>query len=460
MPLDRMNLDQRPDPFAADARETAIDAYIYGYPLVLMDVTRRALTNVSSPRESGAPMNQFCNRRTFADPNSTTVVSPNADTLYSFAFLDVSVEPIILSVPEMGSRYYLMQLMDAWSNVFASPGTRTTGNGEAHFAITGPRWNGSLPPSIQQLQSPTAVVWVVGRTQTNGKEEYAVVHAIQDQYRLTPLSSFGKRYVPPRSVPVDFHVNTATPPPDQVATMSAQTFFSRLNSLMKPNPPAEADLSLIKRLSRIDVGPGLKFDLYSHDDSFVRAIEGGAIEAQVRIISEARKGRGETRNGWQFVTNVGRYGTDYLWRAVVAYIGFGANLPEDAIYARATMDAGRKPLHGSARYEIRFERGQLPPVRAFWSITLYNEKQFFVANLLNRYAIGDRDHLTFNPDGSLSIYIQNQSPGRDRVSNWLPAPHGIFNLFLRLYWPKEEILNGSWSPPPIEHKQAEVTRIA
>ncbi|HEX2329438.1 MAG TPA: DUF1254 domain-containing protein [Candidatus Angelobacter sp.] len=460
MPLDRINLGQRLSPSAADARETAIEAYIFGYPLVLMEVTRRTLTNVSSPRETGAPMNQLCNRRTFPEPSTNTVVSPNADTLYSFGFLDVSVEPIVLSVPDMGNRYYLMQLMDAWSNVFAAPGTRTTGNGKGDFAIAGPGWSGTLAAPLQQLQSPTALVWMVGRTQTNGKHDYSAVRAIQDQYKLTPLSSFGKRYMPPRNVPVDLHVDTTNPPPDQVSTMAAQTFFARMNFLMKTNPPAQDDLPLIRRIARIDIGPGHKFDLHTRDLSWVRAVEGGAIEAQVRIISEARKEHGETRNGWQFVTNVGRYGTDYLWRAVVAYIGFGANLPEDAVYARATMDAGRKPLHGSARYEIRFEKSQLPPVRAFWSITLYNEKQSFVPNILNRYAIGDRDHLVFNPDGSLSIYVQNQSPGRDRQSNWLPAPRGIFNLCLRLYWPKQEILNGSWSPPPIERKQAEVTRIA
>ncbi len=188
-------------------RSIAVDAYIYGYPLVLMDITRQVFTNVSTVGENTAPINQLGSKRTFPDPSLTAVVSPNADTLYSFAFLDLFKEPMVLSVPEMGNRYYLMQMLDAWTNVFASPGTRTTGNGKGNFAITGPFWKGKLPEGIQEIKSPTNMAWIIGRTQTDGKSDYAAVHDIQNKYKLTPLSSFGKQYAAPESMPVNPNID-------------------------------------------------------------------------------------------------------------------------------------------------------------------------------------------------------------------------------------------------------------
>jgi hypothetical protein len=442
------------------ARDATIEAYIFGYPLVLMDITRLALTSVSKPSENAAPINQFCNKRTFPDPTLTAVVSPNADTLYSFAFLDLVREPMVLSVPEMDGRYYLMQMLDAWTNVFAAPGTRTTGSEKSDFAITGPNWKGQLPKGIKEIKSPTGMAWVIGRTQTNGKSDYAAVNAIQDQYKLTPLSSFGKNYTPPESVAVNIQADTRTPPVDQVSRLDATSFFSRLNTLMKHNPPAPADAGALKRFAAIGVGPGLPFSLRTMDPSIATQVASSVAAAQARIIAEARKPHGDDRNGWEFMGEVGRYGANYLWRAVVAFIGLGANLPEDAVYPRATKDSDGQPLHGSRRYEVRFLKGQLPPVSAFWSITMYNDKQFFVPNPINRFAIGDRDKIEFNSDGSLTIYIQNESPGREKEQNWLPAPKDGFNLFMRLYWPKKEITSGSWKPPKIERKTAEIRRIA
>jgi hypothetical protein len=445
---------------AQQARDIAIEAYTFGYPLVLMDLTRLALTNVSKPSENAAPVNQFCNKRTFPDPTLTAVVSPNADTLYSFAFLDLVREPLVLSVPEMDGRYYLMQMLDAWTNVFASPGTRTTGSGKSDFAITGPGWNGQLPKDVKEIKSPTGMAWVIGRTQTNGKSDYAAVNAIQDQYKLTPLSFFGKQYTPPDNVAVNIQADMKTPPVEQVSRLDATSFFSRLNTLMKNNPAAPADAGALKRFAAIGVGPGLPFSLRTMDPSTAQQVANSVAAAQARIIAEARKPHGDMRNGWEFMGDVGQYGTNYLWRAVVAFVALGANLPEDAIYPRATKDSDGQPLNGSRRYEVRFQKGQLPPVSAFWSITMYNDKQFFVPNPINRYAIGDRDKIEFNSDGSLTIYIQNESPGREKEQNWLPAPKDGFSLFMRLYWPKKEITSGSWKPPKIERKTAEIRRIA
>ncbi len=441
-------------------RSIAIDAYIYGYPLVLMDMTRQVGTNVPRFGENAAPINQFGSKRSFPDATFTTVVSPNADTLYSFAFLDISKEPMVLTVPEMGNRYYLMQMLDAWTNVFAAPGTRTTGNGKGNFAITGPFWKGRLPEEIQEIKSPTNMVWIIGRTQTNGKSDYAAVHDIQNKYKLAPLSSFGQQYSVPDSMPVNPNIDMTTAPVDQVTRMDAVTFFGRLNALMKNNPPASADAEAIKRFAEIGIAPGRAFDLKDLDSSITQQIVGGARDAMARIFAAGKKPHGKNIGGWQFLPSVGRYGTDYFWRSVVALVGLGANLAEDAIYSRATTDARGELLTGANQYLVHFQKGQLPPVGAFWSITMYNASQFFVPNPIDRYAIGDRDTLKFNDDGSLTLYIQNESPGKDKETNWLPAPKHSFNLLMRLYWPKKEILNGIWKPPNLERKAAEVKRVA
>ena len=441
-------------------REVAADAYIYGYPLVLMDVTRQVTTNVPRPTEEGAPTNQLGNKRAFPDASFRTVVSPNADTLYTFGFLDLGHEPMVLSVPYAGRRYYLMQMLDAWTNVFASVGSRTSGNGKGAFAISGPRWSGNLPAGVVGISSPTDMIWIIGRTQTNGKNDYAAVHAIQDKYRLIPLSSFGRLHKLPGLARVNSSVDMKTPPVDQVAGMNATTFFNSLNELMKTNPPAHDDAQAIRRFTTIGVAPGKPFRLDRLDPSVAKEVENSIHDAQAKISAEANKPHGRNVNGWEFMTNVGRYGTDYLWRAVVAQVALGANLAEDAICPRATADSDGELLNGANRYEIRFQKGQLPPVDAFWSITMYDSRQFFVPNPIDRYAIGDRDKLKFDSDGSLTLYIQNQPPGEDKEANWLPAPPDSFNLIMRLYWPREEVIEGDWKPPRIELKEAKARQIA
>jgi hypothetical protein len=441
-------------PSKDEALSIAEEAYIFGYPLVLMDVTRSAMTAV--PKASGhkAPMNQFIHMEAFPDPSMTDVVSPNADTLYSTAWLDVSLEPIVLSLPEMGDRYYLMQMMDAWTNVFASPGTRTTGTDKQDFAISAPGWKGKLPQGLQPMPTPTNMVWILGRTQTNGKEDYSAVHNIQKQYKLTPLTSWGNTYSPPDNVPVEKQVDTKTPPVEQVARMDAVTFFGRLNALMKTQTPTAADNAAMKRFAMIGIAPGAAFDIRKLDLEVVEGLNESINGARTKIAEELKTGIGKNVNGWDVVLNVGRYGTNYLFRAAVAMFGLGANLPEDAIYPRAAKDADGQLLTGSNRYTIEFPKGQLPPVGAFWSVTAYNSKQFFEENPVKRYAIGDRDKLKTNRDGSLTLYVQHESPGADKESNWLPAPKDQFNLVMRLYWPNKEILDGAWQMPPIRREGA------
>jgi hypothetical protein len=433
-----------------EAAKIAEDAYVFGYPLVLMDVTEAVSTAVPKPEGTRAPINQFAHVRAFPDATYTDIVSPNADTLYSLAWLDVAKEPVVLSVPEMGKRFYLMQIMDAWTNVFADPGTRATGGGKGAFAIVGPGWAGALPKGVKELKSPTNTVWIVGRTQTNGKGDYPAVRTIQDQYQLTPLSAWGKGYTPPGNVPVAKGVDAKTPASEQVAKMAPAKFFARLNALMKDNPPAAADAAALKRFAAIGVAPGKPFDPAKLDPAVAKGVERGARAGREKIVAEAKKPFGKVVNNWSIMTaGIGRYGTDYLFRSVIALVGLGSNLPEDATYPLTRVDAEGKALTGANRYVLRFAKGQLPPVGAFWSVTMYNAKQAFVANPINRYVIGDRDKLRFADDGSLTLYVQHESPGKDKESNWLPAPRDEFNLVMRLYWPSREILNGTWRPPAV-----------
>ncbi|WP_013323775.1 DUF1254 domain-containing protein [Gloeothece verrucosa] len=431
------------------AFQLGVEAYIYGYPLVLMEVSKALLTSVATPEGMKAPINQFAHLRAFPDASFTAVVSPNSDTLYSSAWLDLSNEPMILSVPDTAGRYYLMPMLDAWTNVFASPGKRTTGTGKGDFAIVAPGWTGELPEGVQKIPSPTSLVWIIGRTQTNAKADYEAVNAIQNQYQLTPLSQWGKPYQPPTSVPVAKGIDLQTPPVEQVKNLDAATFFKQMSSLMKNNPPAPEDLEMVEKLAKIGIVPGEDFELQSLTPSVIKGLSRSVQAAHEQVVAAGSSPKAEVKNNWLMTYNLGSYGTNYLHRAGVAWVGLGANLPEDAIYPLTRVDEAGNPLTGENRYVIHFECDQIPPVNAFWSITMYNNQQFFVDNPLDRYAIGDRDHLTYNQDGSLDIYIQHSSPGKDQQSNWLPSPQDDFNLILRLYWPKAPVLNKLWSPPPV-----------
>jgi len=434
------------------ALEAGVEAVVYGLPLVIMDITKAKATNVPKPEGFAAPVNQFVNVRSFPDASFNDVVRANVDTLYSSAFLDLAAEPIVLSVPDTRGRYYLMPILDAWTNVFASPGKRTTGTKAGNFAITGPDWKGTLPPGVKELKSPTNMAWILGRTQTNGPADYPAVHAIQDGYKLTPLSSFGKRYVAPQGK-VDPDVDMKTPPVEQLQKMSAETFFDRLATLLKANPAPASEAPILEKLKAIGVVPGEKFELAKLDPITAKGLE-KSVEVALEKLQAASKESGASVNGWRVLPMIlGNYGSDYGVRAVVALIGLGANLPQDAVYPSAFVDADGRPFDGANRYVIHFDKGATPPVDAFWSITLYGEDSFFVANPINRFAISSWMPLKKNADGSVDIYVQHASPGKDKESNWLPAGEKAFNLTLRMYWPKEKppsILDESWKPPAVK----------
>ena len=447
-------------PSAADKEKAGlaagVEAVVYGYPLVIMDVTKDKTTNFAGPVAFGGPLNQFANVRAFPDASFKDVVRANVDTLYSSAFLDLGPEPIVMSVPDTGGRYYLMPMMDAWTNVFASPGKRTTGTKAGNFAITGPGWKGALPAGVTEVKSPTNMVWIIGRTQTNGPQDYAAVHKIQDGFKLVPLSKFGKPYTPPPGK-VDSSIDMKTPPVEQVARMTTEQFFNRLAMLMQDNPPPASEAPILAKLAKIGIVPGRKFDPSKLDPAVAKGLS-QSLPAALSKLNESSSKTGAPVNGWRVPPMIlGRYGSEYGVRAVVALVGLGANLPEDAVYPSVYVDADGKPLDAANRYVIHFSKDQTPPVHAFWSITMYDPHSFFVPNSMNRYAISSWMPLVKNADGSIDIYVQATSPGKDKEANWLPAPaSGAFNMTMRMYWPNEKapsIIDGSWKPPVVKEVQ-------
>jgi hypothetical protein len=420
-----------------ELRQIASEAYIYLHPLVTMDITRRV---------QNQPTNALDHRRAFPDASYRNVVRPNFDTLYSTAWIDLSGGPVAIRVPPSQGRYYLLQFLDMWTDSFAIPGTRTNGSEALAAALVPPGWSGKLPEGLARIDAPTTRVWLIGRTQTNGVADYAAVHAFQDAMRLKPIgeprSTSGTVQEPP--------INLAIPPKIQVDAMSPLEFLEYGAHVLRSTRPHDTDWSQLERLKRIGIGPSLKFapDKLSKEQN--GAVAAGVADAR-RALTTREAGINPASNGWAYGTeSVGVYGNAYLKRAIIARRGLGANPPEDAVYMHAYSDIRGQMLQGGRSYSLRFEKGQLPPADAFWSVTLYDGEGFPVANPIGRQALGDRDPLRFNPDGSLDLLIQPQDPGGALSGNWLPAPtSGAIALTLRIYLPSEKVLARRWIPPTL-----------
>lgn len=439
---------------AREATDIATDAYIFGYPLVTMDLNRRVMTNVRSPEGMRAPLGQFARIRTFPDAFNHDVTTPNTDTLLTLVWLDVGKEPWILSIPDAHDRYFLFPMLDGWTTVFQAPGKRNTGTGPQKYAITGPGWKGELPSGVKQYKSTTSIVWVVGRIYCSGtSEDYAAVHAMQDQCTAVPLSSYGKPFTPP-PVEVDPAIDMDTPVRVQVNSLDAGTYFNRLALLMKDNPPAPADAPILKKMARLGIIPGQPFNINELDPAIIQALQGVPKLAVAKVRAwfkeNTKSGDATSLNGWVANMKTGEYGTDYLQRALITAIGLGASRPQDTFYAISTTDAAGQPYSGNFRYVMHFTPEQLVNSGGFWSLTLYDANYFFAPNPLGRYSLNSRDKLKSNADGSVDIYIQRHPPSPDRESNWLPAAEDKFSLMLRFYWPKASLLDGSYKFPPLK----------
>ncbi|MVV51747.1 DUF1254 domain-containing protein [Pseudomonas sp. PB120] len=432
------------------AHSIGIDAYTYLYPLLSMDITRKQFTNIEPGKEIGkGPMNMFVNLPKYPPADFKGVVRPNFDTLYSTAWLDLTKEPLVISAPDTDGRFYLLPMLDMWTDVFASPGWRTTGTQAGNFLVTPPGWSGTVPEGFTQLPAPTPYVWIIGRTKTDGEADYPAVQKIQAGYKVTPLSHWGKA-AEPTTVQIDTSVDMKTPPKAQVDSMSAAQYFAYAAELLKLNPTHSTDLPIVAQMKKIGLEPGKSFDIDKIDPALKQALETVPAEAQAlmkwKVATLAR-----ISNGWSMNTDtMGVYGNYYLKRAIVAQQGLGANLPEDAIYPLNLADDTGKPLDGANKYTLHFDKGETPPVNAFWSVTLYDSDGFQVGNVLNRFAVSSWMPFKSNADGSLDLYFQHESPGKDKESNWLPAPEGAFNLTMRLYGPKADALTGKWNPPAVK----------
>ena len=430
------------------------ESYLYGYPLVMMDITKKVITNVSEPHpeKASAPINQMGHYRAFPDHTMTAVVKPNVDTYYSISWLEIRDEPYVLSIPAT-DRYYLFPMMDAYSNVFASPGTRTTGKEEQKWLIAGRDWDEEVPDGMALFRAPTETIWILGRIQINSFEDGSTfVRTLQDQISLVPLSEMeNPDYMPPKGSINEDYVGLS--PVKAIQSLDVASFFNRLSQLMVDNPPPLADSVMVSKMKRIGFEPGKPFNVGSGNFIFDKKID--LLPAYIHEQMDKRRENPDKEflsNGWAVIRDgIGNYGKDYARRAFIAYIALGACNPEDAVYPNLAYDRDGDRLNASNNYIIHFEPEGLPPVQAFWSLTAYNENEFLIKNDLNRYALGDRDSLTLNDDGSLDLYIQSEAPSDVHKSNWLPIPEdGQFFLTMRLYWPEESVLDGSWIPPYVE----------
>ncbi|MCC6867946.1 MAG: DUF1254 domain-containing protein [Burkholderiales bacterium] len=443
---------QSPD---TEEKRLASEIWVWGFPLVLTDVTREVET-------ADIGMNVFKHRRSVPDAATAGVANPNADFLYSQAWLDLSKGPVILSIPDTKGRYYLLALLDAYTNVAGSIGKRTTGTEARTFALVGPHYKGAAPEGASEVRLPTDLAWIFARTAVDGPADVANAIKVQDQFKLSGGAGKGapakgaagkgaKGKAAPTPAAPAVAVDTKTPPRDQVVAMDATRFFTRLALLLPGNPPPKADAEIVAKLKKLGIEPGKPFNATQLDAAKQRSIDDG-IRTAIAAVQGAAGGLGgaDIRHGWRIDRALGRWGTEYGRRAVAAWNGIGQNAPEDAIFMSTYLDGGGKRLDGANRYVLHFAAGALPPTDGFWSLSLYDAQQKFVPNAKNRYNIGNSDRLQANADGSLDIVISPDPPGGAMDANWLPSPKAPFNLILRVYWPKQAVLDGHWNPPGVK----------
>ncbi len=447
-----------------EAHAIGVDAYLYLYPLVTMDLTRRQMTNMPAGKELGfGPPNTFHNTPEYPSASDRVVVRPNFDTLYSVAWLDLTKEPVVVSAPDTKGRYYMLPMLDMWTDVFASPGSRTTGTHAQHILVAPAGWRPDLrerfieefrlPRDTQRVDAPTSHVWIIGRTKTDGPQDYDAVHEVQAGFKVTPLSEWG-RTPRPVEVKADPSIDMKTPPKVQVDAMPGDKYFAYAAELLKVNRPHLTDEPIVARMKKVGIEPGKDFDIGKVSPTVRAGLEAAPATAQ-KLMAWKMPTLARVANHWSMNTDtMGVYGNYYLKRAIVAQQGLGANLPQDAVYPLNLGDQAGRPLDGANKYAVHFDKASLPPVEGFWSVTLYDLEGYQVANPLNRFAVSSWMPFKYDPDGSLTLYIQNENPGKDKEANWLPAPKGPFNLTMRLYAPKSEVLTGKWNPPPVTKTEA------
>jgi hypothetical protein len=416
-----------------DASAIAQEAYIWGFPLVLVQ------WYFDLARQKGVAVNHFAGKQHLSRPSDKSV-GPNIDTLYGYAWVDLTKEPQLLHVPDTNDRYYSIQLLDAYANTYAYVGRRATGTKEGTYAIVGPNWRGTLPSGVQRIDAPTNLGIAFTRTLVSGDADLPAAQSIQRQYALAPLSAYPRINPPAELADADLSLF----PISHLSTLGIQFFDNLAAGLVTAPPPAD-DLTSVKRFAKVGIEPA-SHPSQLQDQTILSTLRDAVPAADARI----KKADYSTKlNGWTVNYKITNFIKDPLLRASVNQYGPAAHIAQEALYFSAKPDGG--PLSGGNKYVLKFNAGSLPPVDAFWSLTLYDAKDFaLVENPINRYSIGDRTAgLVYGPDGSLEIQIQNQAPERGNA-NWLPAPVGPYQLILRTYQPKPEIFNGSYKLPPLQ----------
>ena len=432
-----------------EARQLAEEAYVFAYSMLENYKTMYAQAVNEELPTFAAPFNKFSHRRALLDPTFTEVVAPNNDTLYSMAWLDLGTEPVVLSLPEFpDERYYVIQIVDMNAFNMEYIGARTTGYGPGRYLFAGLGWDGPIPDGIDGVRRTEGrYLFLLSRIAAKGVEDVPAVKALQDQYRLTPLSAYLGQPSPEPAPTPEFPAYD----PERAASIEFINYFNFLLGQMEPGPD---ERPLLEKWARIGVQPGKTFDPATLAPDVRKAVAEGVAAAHEKIKAESLK-VGRNVNNWTLIAEGFGYrsmvGGKDLMRAAANMIGIYGNNPEEAYNFSGAKDSAGETLDASKHdYVIHFKTP--PPVQAFWSVTMYKHPEMLlVANPIKRYSIGDRTPgFKTNEDGSVTIYMQHESPGPDKESNWLPAPDGPFVLALRIYWPERDVLDGKWQPSAIE----------
>ena len=420
----------------------------YAYPLVIMKISQDLMQTV--PIRPRTTPNHFIHFRRLAQPEQRAVVLGNRNTLYSVGWLDLSKGPVVFTIPDMGDRYYVMPLLDAWTNTFESLGSRTTGQGTQNYLISGPGFEGETPDGFTQIVSPTNMVWITGRIQADSAEDAQQVVALQDQFKLMTYTEHLGGSDPFQNFQPQFTFAKVGLPVPYSLRMEAEEFYDTFLSLWRMNQSPDEDRELVKLMARA----GLvleELEKFSDLDPNVQSVLEAGLKSKQAAYSKAfYEGTSQTED-WLFNTDptMGNWGIEFGRRAYWAMWGLGTNISQDAVYGVTQLDSELRALNGQNTYRIRFEPGELPPTNAFWSVTSYDVEGYLERNSVDRYSLGSNHQLNFNEDGSLELLLTHSKP-TDENLNWVPVPEEEFKILLRIYWPKREVLEGSWSLPDVE----------
>lgn len=434
----KSNSDASPDEQKADVWETVEDAYIYAFPLVLMDATKVSATNTEKAVKGKAPINQFMHGKGLADAQFKNVVSPNVDTVYSQVWYDLSEEPIVYVLPQT-DRFCKVQVLDAWTNTVAVLDKAGT------YAITLSTWKGELPDGVTRIDVPTSMAWSITRTVLSGEEDLPNVYKIQSEMKLMPLSAYvsGESYQPPKG---SYKKENDYVPIDKVLSLDPVTFFNKANELMGKNSPSDADAEMLKKIEAINVGPNMKFDSSVLTGDIQTKWKEMLKGLRTKLVSESKEFTKQLGEWSYYDAPIGDFGTEYDYRAMVALGGLGANTVDVALYPKTDKDVDGNQLTGEKSYILHFDSYPQVLDEGFWSVTAYGDDDFLIDNPLDRYCVNDRSGLKTNDDGSVDIILSKDAP-KD-TTNWLPVCDGKFHLYMRIYTPDMDAIK-TWTAPTI-----------